>query len=36
MNTLSAVELTHQKDPILSVFDYDLMSRNYINKDLVK
>ena len=35
MNTLSAVELTHQKDPILPCFDEGLMSRNYINKDLV-
>ena len=34
MNTHSAVELTHYKDPILPVFDHYLMSNSYIRKDL--
>ena len=35
MNTCSAVELTHFKDPILPTFDHYLMSNSYIRKDLV-
>lgn len=35
MNTYSAVELTHQKDPILPTFDHYFMSNSYINKDLL-
>ena len=35
MNTYSAVELTHQKDPVLPVFDRHLISNSYIRKDLV-
>ena len=35
MNTCSAVELTHFKDPILPAFDDYLMSNTYIRKDLV-
>ncbi len=35
MNTYSAVQLDHYKDPILPVFDYSMMSQRYATKDLV-
>jgi hypothetical protein len=34
MNTHSAVQLDHYKDPILPAFDHYLMSNSYIRKDL--
>ena len=34
MNTHSAVKLDHYKDPILPVFDYQIMSQRYVTRDL--
>ena len=34
MNTHSGVKLDHYKDPILPVFDYQIMSQRYVTRDL--